>query len=390
MASSGLSQRMIFRSKSVGSPVVGDEFRRAAPPIKGGATLGCVLLLFAEFFLCAPTSADQIVTNNENYRAAKIVGFEGGEVRLRTSDGRLRSEWIDRIRLLLVERGGVFEDFNQAERFFSDGQPARAIVRYRRSLRVVQDFWPDLIAARLLRACEEANQLDTAVLNWIRLLEGDWGGPSAAARLLPKNIGGKRNQRAIKAIEQLDSARARSRHDAQVALIELLRFEILRQVHDDRTASAAHRAASVTLPTESRSPEVYRILLSAMTTSLSAQEQSNIMVALDRAIAHCPDSLLPDFLLLKGQTLKRSANTPQELMRAAWPLLRVPIHFAGDPRAAVGLYEAAGVLDRLGRRKKASELLSECLKHAHVTEATKKLALSAQLRLESNTTPNRN
>ncbi len=390
MASSGLSQKMIFLSKNVASPLTGDDVRRSAPPIKVGATLGRAIPLLASLTLCPPTSADQIVTDTENYRAAKIVGFEGGEVHLRTSDGRIRSEWIDRIQLLLVERGGIFDDFNQAERFFSDDQPVRAIVRYRRTLRLVQDFWPDLIAARLLRACEEVNQFDTAVLNWIRLLEGDWGGPSAAARLLPKNIGGKRNQRTIKAIEQLDTARTRNRHDAQVALIELLRFEILRQIHDDRTTSSAHRAAIVMLPTESRSPEVYRILLSAMTNCLSAKVHSNVMAAVDRAIAHCPDSLLPDFLLLKGQTLTRTANTPEELMRAAWPLLRVSIHFARDPRAAEGLYEAAVVMDRLGRRKKAQQLLAECLEHAHVTEATKKLALKAQLRLESDASPNRN
>ena len=353
----------------------------------------CAILLLFSLTLCHPTSADQIVTDTENYRAAKIIGFDDGKVRLRTSDGRLRSEWIDRIQLMLVERGGIFDDFNQAERFFSEGQPARAIVRYRRTLRLGQDFWPDLIAARLLRACEEANQLDTAVLNWIRLLEGDWGGPKAAARLLPSRIGGKNNQRTIKAIKQLDSALARNRHDAQGALIELLRFEILRQVHDDRTASSAHRAATVLLPTESRFPKVYRILLSAMTTCLSAQVKSDVMsdvmTALDHALDHCPDSLLPDFLLLKGRSLTRTASTPEELMRAAWPLLRVPIHFAGDPRAAEGLYEAAGVMDRLGRHKKAQQLLAECLEHVHVTDATKKLALKAQLLLESGASLNR-
>ncbi|MCH6555417.1 MAG: hypothetical protein IH797_02250, partial [Chloroflexi bacterium] len=59
-----------------------------------------------------------------------------------------------------ADRGGIFDDFNEAERLVADNQPARAIVRYRRTLRLGQDFWSDLIAARLVLACDAANQID--------------------------------------------------------------------------------------------------------------------------------------------------------------------------------------------------------------------------------------
>ena len=54
--------------------------------------------------------ADQIVANGANYRGASVVALEGGQLQFRSADGRMQSAWIDEIELLIVERGGIFDD----------------------------------------------------------------------------------------------------------------------------------------------------------------------------------------------------------------------------------------------------------------------------------------
>lgn len=105
--------------------------------------------------LCAvppPTYADRLVVNGTEYAGAQIVAMQRGRLRFRHAGGRLDEAWSDEVERIHVEHGGAFMDFNQAERLVAQGKLAAAIPRYTRALRLVEDFWPDLISIRLVKA----------------------------------------------------------------------------------------------------------------------------------------------------------------------------------------------------------------------------------------------
>ena len=104
--------------------------------------------------------ADQIVIGKVNYPGAEIMTLDEGQLRFRTAEGELRSAWISAVNLVIVDRGGMFADFNQAERYLSGGEPEKAIARYRRTLRLSESFWSDLILTRLLVACDRAGRIE--------------------------------------------------------------------------------------------------------------------------------------------------------------------------------------------------------------------------------------
>ena len=200
---------------------------------------------------------------------------------------------------------------------------------------------------------------------------------------MPQVIPEQKHKRTIRAVEQLDTALAKDLDESHRALVELLRYEILRRSGDERAAPAARRAATVMVSAKTRTPRVFSILYHALQGMLGSDVQPAVMANLNRAISDCPESALPDFLLLKGKTLLRTAVTHEQMIRAAWPLMRVPIHFADDPRAADGLYFAALAMERMGRGDKAQELLGECLGHARLADPTRRLAevVDARVRL---------
>ncbi len=84
------------------------------------------------------------------------IGRDPGRLQFRAADGTLYTPWISDVELLVVERGGAFVDFNQAERYLAGGQADKAVVRYRRTLRLAENFWADLVESRLLLARDRA------------------------------------------------------------------------------------------------------------------------------------------------------------------------------------------------------------------------------------------
>ena len=311
--------------------------------------------------LASSAHGDEVVIRGNRYPGASVFALEQGRVRFRTASGNIRSVWIDEVSLFVIDRGGIFDDFNQAERFLAGNQPQRAVVRYERALRVSESFWPDLIAVRLLLACDAAGRIDQATANVLLVLRGRGAGPPAAARLIPKTIPSRPGARVLRALEQLDTALAEDPGLPQRVLASLLRYEILRRVKDVRAAEARRAVAVLTIPPPAASEPAYTIQLEALTATLEENVNNASLNALDRAIRHSPETILPSFLLLRGKTVLRDASTRDEIIRAAWPFMRVAIHFPEDARAAQGLYGAALALERIGRPDKAVELLDDCL-----------------------------
>lgn len=329
---------------------------------------------------------DQVVTATDNFTAAQIVTFEQGQIKFRASDGKIHSLWPHEAKLLIVDRAGWFEDFNQAERFLQSGAYDRSIVRYQRVLRLCEDFWADLVAARMLLACDRAKQLDDAVRYFILVLRGRHGGPAAAARLLPTAIPTRLDTRAGKALAHIDGALVSNPRAPEHALLVLLRYEILRRVGDDRAHRMAPKAAAVVIPSSARSSELFRIQLTAMTAALAGEVPADAFAHLDRAIRDCPEALLADFLLLKGEASLKIASSREDLLRAGWSFLRVAIHFPDTAQAPAGLYGAARALHRARLKDKALGLLDECLEHSQLTTEFRGMVESARRQWSGKTT----
>lgn len=333
--------------------------------------------------LASPAPADQVVAKGTSYAGAKVLGFEQGRLRFRAADGRLLTQWMNDIDLMVVDRGGVFDDFNLAERFFQAGEFDKSAVRYERAFRLSDEFWPDLAAARLVMAYDRIGQLDKATMNFIRVVRGRFAGPATAARLVPQTIPAKRDAKFTRAIEQLDAALSQNPGETLRVLFEVLRYEVLRRAEDERAARAAATVAALAPPEAVRSEHVFAVLLAALRETLQSGVTTERLANLDRAVRDCPDSSLPSFLLLKGETLLRTAAAREDIIRASWPFLRVVVHMPDDPRAAGGLLGAASAVERLGRGDQAIAFVEECLAHKRLSDETRGKAQVMLTRLRS-------
>ena len=350
---------------------------------KAAARWLAVASVCASLLSTAASRADQIVIGETNYPGAKIRTLKDGQVQFVTADGELESVWISDIDLMIVDRGSAFADFNQAEQYLADGEPEKAIVRYRRTLHLSEGFWSDLITLRLLMACDRASRIDQATLHFVQVVRGKWSGPPAAARLIPQTIPSKRTPKTVRAVEHLDAAIAQAPREDERLVLELLRFRILHQTGDHRGGKAAEELAGLTIPKSHCCQRVFAVQLAALEEALSARVEPKALAALDRAIRDCPRSMLPSFLVLKGHTLLRKATTREDVIRASWAFMRVVIHMPDDPRAAEALFGAATSVERIGRRGRAVELLTECLAHQGIGEETRQAADAALKQLAS-------
>ena len=318
--------------------------------------------------------ADQLTVRGSQLPNAKIVGFKGGRLQFHAADGSLQDVWIDTVEFIQVDRGGLFIDFNDAERLLVKDDAEGALQRYRRAQRLSEDFWSELMDCRMLLAVDRPESTDQAATTFLKVVRGKFSGVPAAARLLPIHAANRKDAKVLSALEALDSALTKAPTDDQRMLIEGLRYDLLRRIGDARAASAARSLGSRLIPSSTRCDRADRVMLEALEEALTdgatAEESSNLA----SFIREGPDDVLVGALILKGELLNRTASTREEIVRACWPFLRVAIHFPKDPRAADGLYGAAVALDRLGERAKARELLRECLAHPVIAEDTRRRA----------------
>jgi len=332
----------------------------------------------------APESfADQIDAGDQRYVRAKVMAFEQGQLVLRASSGQVVRVAISEVSRIHVDSLGGLADFNTAEQYAAEGDDSRALPRYERAVRLVDGYWTDLIRVRMLQTCDRLGMADKAVFNFIKLIEGRWSGPLVAARLMPDNLPAKRTPEFRRAVEQLDSAVNRSKHEDHRVLAMLLRYELLRRVGDDRAAVMVPTIARLRMPESVRTKRTGQIQFAALAKVFESVATEEHLKWLDRAIADCVDEIVPDLLLLRGRSLLGAAGTREEFIRAGWAFMRVVVHFADDPRAAQGLLEAATVHERIGRPDKAVRLLEECLRHKGAAPAVIDKAQAALERLRS-------
>ena len=148
-----------------------------------------------------------------------------------------------------------------------------------------------------------------------------------------------------------------------------------RLVGDVAYDEVAEKASWITPVPGRVGPMTIAMLLQNTVTAARLQNEPTPLVL---ATVHLGDHVLT--ASRGGATLE---TTREEIIRAAWPFMRVAIHFPEDPRAAQGLYGAAQAVERTGRKDKAAQLLEECLGHRSLTAETRSLAEAALNRLKA-------
>ena len=340
--------------------------------------------------LTTTLKGDQILTSLENHAPVEVITFDGGAVKFRAPDGTLRSAWVDEIRMMVLDRGASWDEFNQAEQFAAVGEYDRAVTRYKRALLSAPTDWEDLIAARAALAFDAGGQADNAVQHWIIALRGGHGGPGAAARVFPRTLPSAMNGRVERALRLLETALSADPTEEERALLVLLRYEILRRTGDDRTGEAASLAAAARIPPSARLESLFGVQADAIQRELDRADSDDLPTSIDQAIMYCPETMLSRFLMFKGDLLARTARSRRDLLRASWPFLRVAIHFPRDARAPEGLLKASTALARAGLTEKALELVEESLRHPLLTAEGHEDALRRQAQLREAATDKRN
>lgn len=310
-----------------------------------------------------PVIADELFATSGRTANVQIVGFDQGQVRYRLADGKTLSMGIDQIQRILIDRGGIFDDFNLAEQYLHDTEPLKAIPRYERTLNLAQDFWGDLINCRLAVAHDRADHIDRSTFYFVRVLRGASTGSGGAARVYPRSIPEKRDGPVARALDLLGDEIAKAKDEESRTLLLILRFEILKKTDAPAARVHARMVAEAPIPAGARTSHVYEIVLLAMKDVMQDADAILSGHALERAIRDCPDASLPGFLVLKGEWGMRSAANREQMIHAAWAYLRVPIHFPDHELAPKALLGATRVLYKLGRNSDATTLLAECAKH---------------------------
>lgn len=331
----------------------------------------------------AAARADQISAMGRNYPGVQVAGLVEGRLEVRTADGSTMFVPLPDLDWIIVDRTGQLDDLNEAERAMLAGDVHKAITRYERAARVAGGFWADVVSARAIAAYDRVGQLDDAMHHLVRLAQSRHSGPGVASRMVPKSLPAQRNARFARSLRELDVALSTASEIPQQTLLALIRFDLLRRGGDRRGAEAALSVLSQPVPPEIRTPQVYAILTAALDMALVDGPSAVAMEALDRAIEACPEESLPDLLLLKGRVLLGRASTKDDVMRAAWPFLRVVIHMPQDRRAAQAAYLAATALDRLGRKESALMLLEDCLSRAEISPELRGSAEELRARLQT-------
>lgn len=326
---------------------------------------------------------DQIVIAGKSHLGAKVSGYEEGRVSFRTADGRMQSSWVDQISLLIVDRGGVLEDFNQAERLLAAGDVEKAALRYERAARLADGFWPELAVTRLITVYDRTAQIDKATMNFIRAARGRHAGPAAAARTLPGHLPEKRDSRIGRALEQLDVALSQDPGDSVRMLFELSRYDLLRRAGDSRAARMVGTVAVFTIPEALQTEAVCSVVREALSETLKSDPSAERTAALDRAIRDCPDASLGGLLLVRGETLLRTAQSHEDFIRASWPFLRAAAHGDTTPEAAEGLLGGGRALVSAGRGDYAAKLFEQAAAHPSARESARQSAAEMLDRLRT-------
>ena len=332
-----------------------------------------IALVLTLGILARAALADQVITTGKNLTTGRITDFDGAVLSFLTFDGVSHHIPIGQIIQMVVDNFAWAKDFNTAETYLARQEPGSAAVRYERALRVAEDFWPGLIRLRLLQARDRAGHFNEAVVQFLHLTESM---PDVALGLVPTCIPDTPGDRTRRALERLDEALRRQAGKPAEAPLQVFQFVILERVDPDKAAELAGAVMRLSAPERDFGGRdaLRSIQVRALRLLQQRGRNADVVAGVDRLLADAPESVLPDFLLLKGRALYASAldsGSADEYKQAGLAFMRVAIHYPSDARAGDALLWSARVHERIQRPAQAVQLLRECLARDDVSGGTR-------------------
>ncbi|MFQ5490234.1 MAG: hypothetical protein ACE5GE_05885 [Phycisphaerae bacterium] len=333
-------------------------------PRRGAKRLAC--LIAAVWATALPLAqADQINLPDRNLVNVTISGYQDGTLYARQPDGTIKAVQLADTSRLVVDTVGGLADFNEAERYFEQGQCPQAIARYERALRLAQGIWSGVILHRLVQACDGAGRVDRAGTYFMKLAEQS---PRAAATVMPRNLPKKRTGASRRLVDRLHAKARQGDSEDRRVLLELFAYAIMRAGGQPEADARAAGISRLDIPMEVATRRVYAVKIAALQDMAKNGRTDSVLISVEAALNDCPVGIMADLLMLKGRVLLDRQADRDDLLAAGLCFMKVAIHFPDDPRAAHALYWAARVHDKLGLPDKSAQLLSECLAHSRIDD----------------------
>ena len=212
--------------------------------------------------------------------------------------------------------------------------------------------------ARLVQAADESYSFETAVRNWIKIAHRD---AVTASWLLPKNLPTQPSHATRRVLKKLERAIEQSATLTERTLLETLRFSTLKAMDDPAARVLAAPLMGLIIKSSVFAPRTIDVFTTAGDLLVENADYAHVQQQVEKAIVEVPESLLPEILLLKARVQLASATTPEEYLAAAFPAMRVVIHFPKHPLVGEALILSAKAHEASGRSPQARRLLEACI-----------------------------
>jgi tetratricopeptide (TPR) repeat protein len=331
--------------------------------------------------MSAGAIADEMVLEGTLLERIKIVDLEGSEIAYRNPAGDLVYSHFAQVDWLSVSSVGSLRDLNEAENMVRAGKFGRAIQYYERALRVAPKFWKKLVRARLVRAAERSGRLDTLVAQFVALTSVVEGGPELASCVFPGSSPVGEVRGGVRALRNVNEAIDRASSQSDRVLLEMLRYQIARILDDPSKARYAEALADQPIPPAVGNRSVYRVKARALLEAVGSIGREAAVGVINGELSRAAMEVLPEMLLVKAELLLAGARSDEDLIRSAWPAMRIVIHYPSDPLVPKALMLAAKVHERLGRNELAIKLLNECVRFGGIADSDRDRASAEISRL---------
>jgi tetratricopeptide (TPR) repeat protein len=326
--------------------------------------------------------ADQVITQAQNLTDVTVVDLLDGNLHVRRADGKTLQTPILQVERLVIDSASGMSDLNDAERYAADQEYDRAITRYERALRMASGFWTQLIRIRLFQICDRAGKHDKSISYYLDLAADS---AVVGAKLFPQSMTDWPTNDLRRVAQRLETGQRKSELDPM--LLDLFTYAVLARSNPAKAEKLVADIVAGSVPSEIATEPVYQAYCAACRACLEQGKAAETLQAVDRAIESCPETSMPQFLILKGEALLAQAKEPKGRLRAALAFMRVPVHFPDDPQAPMGLFQTALVYESIGNPKKAGILMAECKQHRLVSSELRQRADEALKRFSSAGSP---
>ncbi|HNO80191.1 MAG TPA: hypothetical protein PKN33_19260 [Phycisphaerae bacterium] len=318
-------------------------------------TLTCLLVVFEAAGL---VHADSLVVRGKPLSDIQIVGYSEGMIEYSTAVGDFDRFSILEVQSINVDSIDRATKFNAAEQSVGEGDPRKSVESYETALLGARGFWSDLMRARLVQAADESYSFETAVRNWIKIAHRD---AVTASWLLPKNLPTQPSHATRRVLKKLERAIEQSATLTERTLLETLRFSTLKAMDDPAARVLAAPLMGLIIKSSVFAPRTIDVFTTAGDLLVENADYAHVQQQVEKAIVEVPESLLPEILLLKARVQLASATTPEEYLAAAFPAMRVVIHFPKHPLVGEALILSAKAHEASGRSPQARRLLEACI-----------------------------